>query len=174
MSETDNPIDSILKDHRLAEEDRERFSLFAEKLRDGTAVTKKDMFLKIQFRIKPDNGGLEWYEVKIYPKFVNYSAIPLITGTIHKMNDREVKSRNILNFYSDDKNPAIFSELMAKRVRGDLENKYAIIQFDVLGFKFINDRFGEAVGNELLHHINDVLDVPLINNGLSLTPFIVN
>lgn len=159
MSDTYNPIDSILNDHRLVEEDRERLAIFAEKLREGTAVTKKDHFLKIQFRIKLGNKGLEWYEIKIYPKFVDYSALPLITGTIHKMNDREVKSRNILNFYSADKNPAIFSELMAKRIRGDLENKYAVIQFDVIGFKFINDKYGEAIGNELLHHFNDVLDV---------------
>lgn len=159
MSDSENPIDSILGDHRLAEEDKERFSLFAEKLRNGTAITKKDMFLKMQFRIKSDKGGLDWYEIKIFPKFVEYSALPLITGTIHKMNDREIKSRNILNFYSDDKNPAIFSELMAKRIRSDLDNKYAVIQFDVIGFKFINDKYGEAVGNELLHHFNDVLDV---------------
>ena len=85
--------------------------------------------------------------------------MPLITGTIHKMNDREIKSRNILNFYSNDKNPAIFSDLMAKRIRTDLDNKYAVIQFDVIGFKFINDKYGEAIGNELLHHFNDVLDV---------------
>ncbi len=159
MSETDNPIDGILKDARLAGEDKERFFLFAEKLREGIAITKKDPFIKIQFRIKSEKGGLDWYEIKIFPKFVQYSSMPLITGTIHKMNDREIKSRNILNFYSNDKNPAIFSDLMAKRIRTDLDNKYAVIQFDVIGFKFINDKYGEAIGNELLHHFNDVLDV---------------
>ena len=159
MSETDNPIDGILKDARLAGEDKERFFLFAEKLREGIAITKKDPFIKIQFRIKSEKGGLDWYEIKIFPKFVQYSSMPLITGTIHKMNDREIKSRNILNFYSNDKNPAIFSDLMAKRIRTDLDNKYAVIQFDVIVFKFINDKYGEAIGNELLHHFNDVLDV---------------
>ena len=129
MSETDNPIDGILKDARLAGEDKERFFLFAEKLREGIAITKKDPFIKIQFRIKSEKGGLDWYEIKIFPKFVQYSSMPLITGTIHKMNDREIKSRNILNFYSNDKNPAIFSDLMAKRIRTDLDNKYAVIQF---------------------------------------------
>ncbi len=159
MSEADNPIDSILKDARLAEEDKERFSLFAEKLREGTAITKKDSFIKIQFRIKSEKGGLDWYEIKIFPKYAKHSSIPLITGTIHKMNEREIKSRNILNFYSNDKNPAIFADIMANRIRNDLDNKYAVIQFDIIGFKFINDKFGEAIGNELLHHINDVLDV---------------
>ena len=159
MSETDNPIDAIFKDVRLAEEDKERFSLFAEKLREGVAITKRDPFIKIQFRIRSEKGGLDWYEIKIFPKFVEYSSTPLITGTIHKMNDREIKSRNILNFYSNDKNPVIFTDLMAKRIRGDLDNKYAVIQFDVIGFKFINDKYGEAIGNELLHHFNDVLDV---------------
>ena len=46
MSETDNPIDGILKDARLAGEDKERFFLFAEKLREGIAITKKDPFIK--------------------------------------------------------------------------------------------------------------------------------
>ena len=159
MSENDNPIDAILKDDRLAEDDKERFGLFAEKLRSGTVINENDRFIKIQFRMKSQNGEAEWYEINIYPKYVDYSSRPIITGTIHKMNEREIKNRNILNHYSNDKNPAVFADLMAKRIREDTDRKYAVIQFDVIGFKFINDIYGEAIGNELLAHFNDVLEI---------------
>ncbi|MBD5104628.1 MAG: EAL domain-containing protein [Ruminococcaceae bacterium] len=159
MSENDNPIDAILKDDRLAEDDKERFGLFAEKLRSGTVINENDRFIKIQFRMKSQNGEAEWYEINIYPKYVDYSSRPIITGTIHKMNEREIKNRNILNHYSNDKNPAVFADLMAKRIREDTDRKYAVIQFDVIGFKFINDIYGEAIGNELLAYFNDVLEI---------------
>ena len=159
MSEDYNPIDAILKEGNLAEDDRERFEFFAEKLRNGTAISKNDWFIRCQFRMQYPERKKEWYEIEIFPKFVDYSILPLITGTIHKMTEREIKSRNIVNLYDSDKNRTVFADLMAKRIREDTDNKYAVIQFDVIGFKFINDRFGEAIGNELLAHFNDVLEI---------------
>ncbi|MDE6579892.1 MAG: GGDEF domain-containing phosphodiesterase, partial [Ruminiclostridium sp.] len=76
-----------------------------------------------------------------------------------KMNEREINNHNILNFYANDKNPAIFADIMAKRIKEDIDNKYAVIQFDVIGFKFINDKYGETIGNEILQYINDILDL---------------
>lgn len=159
MSESDNPIDAILKDERLAADDRERYKLFSEKLRSGTAINENDQRIKIQFRMKSQNNETEWYEIDIFPKNVDYSSRPIITGTIHKMNEREIKNRDILNHHTNDKDPAVFGNLMAKRIREDTDHKYAVIQFDVIGFKFINDRYGEAIGNELLAHFNDVLEI---------------
>lgn len=159
MSEKYNPIEAILKEGRLAPEDKERFAFFAEKLRDGTLAAKNDRFVKTQFRMVFPGKEMSWYEIEIYPKYVDYSRLPVITGTIHKMNEHEVKSRNILSLYSNDKKPAIFADIMAKRIRDDTGHKYAVIQFDVIGFKFINDRYGEAMGNELLTYFNDMLQI---------------
>lgn len=159
MSEKYNPIEAILKEGCLAPEDKERFAFFAERLCDGTLAAKNDRFIKTQFRMTFPGKETSWYEIEIFPKYVNYSRLPVITGTIHKMNEHEVKTRNILSLYSNDKKPAIFADIMAKRIREDTQHKYAVIQFDVIGFKFINDRYGEATGNELLAYFNDMLQI---------------
>ncbi|MCM1054837.1 MAG: GGDEF domain-containing phosphodiesterase [Bacteroides sp.] len=166
MSEVYNPVDAVLKEGKLAEDDRDRYGLFAEKLRNGSAVSRSDRFLRTQFRLRAPDGAKEWYEIEIFPKFVDYSSRPIITGTIHKMNENEIKSRNIINLYTNDKKPSIFADLMSKRIREDTDHKYAVVQFDVIGFKFINDRYGEALGNELLAHFNDVLEIYCCNNML--------
>ncbi|MCM1299757.1 MAG: GGDEF domain-containing phosphodiesterase [Firmicutes bacterium] len=158
MSQTDNPIDSILKSGKLAIEDAGRFSMLAERLKGGNAFGSEDKFIKAQFRLNQVLGAV-WYEIKVYPDFEEDGTVNVISGTLHRLSDREIKNRNILNFYTNDKNPAIFADLMAKRIRENLDTQFAVIQFDVIGFKFINDKYGEAIGNEILHYINDVLDI---------------
>ncbi|MBD5080828.1 MAG: EAL domain-containing protein [Ruminococcaceae bacterium] len=160
MSETDNPIEDLLKNDRLFGEDREKLRFLLNKLKDEGSFSKNDKYLKFQFRLMGEKQGVDWYEMRIYPFFDDSGKkVASLNGSFMKMNEREVKNRNILNFYTNDKNPAIFADIMAKRIKEDIDNKYAVIQFDVIGFKFINDKYGEAIGNEILHHINDILDL---------------
>lgn len=160
MSNTENPIDNLLKNDRLFSEDRDKLRFLLNKLKDEGSLSKNDKYIKFQFRMFNETQDIDWYEMRIFPS-VNGSSrtIDIINGSFMKMNEREIKNRNILNFYTNDKNPAIFADIMAKRIREDLDRKYAVIQFDVIGFKFINDKYGEAIGNEILHHFNDILDL---------------
>lgn len=158
MSQTENPIDFILNCGKLAVEDVTRFTILADKLKSGNAFSRDDKFIKTQFRLNQVRGTV-WYEVKVFPKFEEDGTVDIISGTLHRLSDKEIKNRNILNFYTNDKNPAIFADLMAKRIRENLDTDFAVIQFDIIGFKFINDKYGEAIGNEILHYINDVLDI---------------
>lgn len=160
MSDTENPLDSLLKDDRTVPEDRDKLKFFVNTIKNCDSFSAKDKFVKVQFRMSSSKQGLDWYEMRMYPH-VNgdEGKITYFFGIITKMSEREIKNRNILNFYTNDKNPAIFADIMAKRIREDLDRKYAVIQFDVIGFKFINDKYGEAIGTEMLHHFNDVLDV---------------
>lgn len=159
MSSQDNPIEDILKSGRVYEDDKERFRLFSSMLRDGTGINDKDELIKTQLRIKYRNDFAVWYEINIYPKKVDYSKRMVITGTIHRMTEREIQARDIINFHTNDRSPKMFSSLAQRRVKEEKDKKFAYIQFDVAGFKFINDKYGEEVGNELLAHFSDVLDL---------------
>lgn len=160
MSESENPIEDLLKNRRLFGEDREKLRFLLNKLKDEGSFSTNDKYLKFQFRLTGEKQGVDWYEMRIYPFFDNSGKkVDSLNGSFKKMNEREIKNRNILNFYTNDKNPAIFADIMAKRIKEDIDNKYAVIQFDVIGFKFINDKYGETIGNEILHHINDILDL---------------
>lgn len=160
MSESENPIENLLKNDRLFGEDREKLRFLLNKLKDEGSFSTNDKYLKFQFRLTGEKQGVDWYEMRIYPFFDNSGKkVDSLNGSFMEMNEREVKNRNILNFYTNDKNPAIFADIMARRIKEDIDNKYAVIQFDVIGFKFINDKYGETIGNEILHHINDILDL---------------
>lgn len=159
MSDKVNPIDDIINSNMIAEEDRERFVLFAQMLRQGTGGTKGNEELKAQIRLKYRNNVYNWYEINIYPKKVDYSERMVITGTIHRMTEREIQVLNIVNFHTNDKSPKLFSELAMRRVKEMNDKNFAYIQFDVIGFKFINDKYGEETGNELLNYFNQVLSM---------------
>ncbi|MDE6725085.1 MAG: GGDEF domain-containing phosphodiesterase [Ruminiclostridium sp.] len=160
MSESENPIENLLKNDRLFGEDREKLKFLLNKLKDEGSFSTNDKYLKFQFRLMGEKQDVDWYEMRIYPFFDNSGKkVDSLNGAFMKMNEREIKNHNILNFYANDKNPAIFADIMAKRIKEDIDNKYAVIQFDVIGFKFINDKYGETIGNEILQYINDILDL---------------
>lgn len=157
MSDKYNPIDDIIESGRIAEEDRERFVMFAQMLRDGAKGVKGGEELKAKIRLKYRNDCYEWYEINIFPKKVDYTQGMVITGTIHRMTEREIQINDIINFHTNDKSPRIFSELAMRHVKGMPDKNFAYIQFDVIGFKFINDKYGEETGTELLNFFNQVL-----------------
>lgn len=157
MSDKENPIDYLIVNNMVADEDKERFVLFAEMLRKGENEIAGNEEIKSQIRIKYRNNVYKWYEISIYPKKVDYSERAVITGTIHKMTEQEIHTHNVLNFHTNDKSPRIFSALAMDLVKQNPDKKFAYIQFDVLGFKFINDKYGEETGNELLDYFNQVL-----------------
>lgn len=160
MSESENPIENLLKNDRLFGEDREKLRFLLNKLKDEGSFSKNVEYIKFQFRLMGEKQDVDWYEMRIYPFFDSSGkTVDSLNGSFMKMNEREIKNRNIINFYTNDKNPAIFADIMAKRIKEDIDHKYAVIQFDVIGFKFINDKYGETIGNEILHHINDILDL---------------
>lgn len=160
MSDNDNPIEDILKSGRVAEEDRERFQLFANMLSDGSAlVGKENELIKTQIRLRYRNDTAVWYEINIYLKKVDYSKRMIITGTFHRMTEKEIQAKDILNLHTNDRSPALFSNMAKKHIEENPDKNFAYIQFDVVGFKFINDKYGEEVGNELLSHFQEVLSV---------------
>lgn len=157
MSDEENPIDYLIDNDMIADEDKERFAMFAEMLRKGEGGITGNEELKSQIRIKYRSNVYVWHEINIYPKNVDYSERAVITGTIHKMTEQEIHVHCIVNSHTNDRSPRIFTELATKLIKENTDKKFAYIQFDVIGFKFINDKYGEEAGNELLDYFYQVL-----------------
>ncbi len=78
---------------------------------------------------------------------------------IRPFSEKEKFDREVLSFFTSDKNPAIFSRKAADVVENGEEGKVAFIQFDVERFKLINDTYGSKVGDDVLAFITDTLNV---------------
>ena len=158
-SETDDPVQAILKSGRVNAGDHQLFVDFAEKLRLGVESGIPDERMKITFRINSDDGSSRWYSMRLFLVKDRYLRVTEAVGRLALMSDREVMERNILYYYSADQNPTFFVSLIDKCIKENTDINYAFIQFDVVKFKLINDTYGEAVGTELLHFFQDTLGV---------------
>lgn len=159
ISERYNPVEAILNSGKITEEDRGLYGDFAGKLYAGTLSCIADIKLKIQFRLNVSDTEQVWYSMELLLGKADDGRITETAGQLYKMSEREIMDRNILHFYTNDRNPWIFASLIENRIKNDRKNNYAFIQFDVVKFKLINDTYGEPIGTELLHHFNDVLSV---------------
>lgn len=153
-----DPVEAILKSGCIYKDDVELYKDFSEKLRAGTIRGIHDSYMKINFRLV-ENGQLKWYNMLASFVKNEENQIYETVGSIHAMTEREVLTRNIVNSYTNDRHPALLGGMIEDRLKNDPDTKYAIIQFDVVRFKLINDKYGEPKGTELLNYFNDVLSV---------------
>ncbi len=72
---------------------------------------------------------------------------------------REILEREILHYFSSDKNPRFYSKRCREAINSNPDKDIAFIQFDVERFKLINETYGVEKGDELLSFINDSLAI---------------
>lgn len=153
-----DPVEAIMQSGCVYKDDIEVYKDFIEKIHNGITEGISDSYTKIQFRLD-ENNTVKWYTMLLSFEKNDKIHINEAVGSIHAMSEREILARNILNAYTNDRHPRLFAELMENRLRKDTVNNYAVIQFDVVRFKLINDNYGEPVGTEMLNYFNDVLSV---------------
>lgn len=71
---------------------------------------------------------------------------------IEPLEPEESYRYRLARIITNDKNPESFTIEVGKLFRQNPDQEYAFIQFDVAGFKLINQQFGEAFGDELLSY----------------------
>ncbi|MGN0633962.1 MAG: EAL domain-containing protein [Oscillospiraceae bacterium] len=160
-----DPVEAILKNGFVFRDDTESYRALIDKVKKGVADGIPDNYIKTQFRVD-DGETVKWYAMVLSFVKNEKNQIYETVGSIHAMTEQELMSRNILNSYTNDRQPKLFAELMENRLRSDTANKYAVIQFDVVKFKVINDKYGEPTGTEILNYFNDVLNVFCSENQL--------
>lgn len=158
ISDKYDPVEAILRSGAVYSDDLELYRGFYNKLLSGTTAGIHDSYMKIHFRAG-ENGKMKWYNMLVSFVKNEKDLIYEVVGSIHQMTDSELMARNILNAYTNDRHPTLFGSMIEKRLKDDPDSNYAIIQFDVVRFKLINDTYGEAKGTELLNYFNDVLGV---------------
>lgn len=87
-------------------------------------------------------------------------------GQIRPLRKKELENQEILDSFSNDKNPSIFINRIAKFQHENPDKMYAYIQMDICRFKYINQKYGSELGDCILRYISDTLNVLCDDNHL--------
>lgn len=74
-------------------------------------------------------------------------------------SEKEIFDRSVLNMFSSDKNPKLFSQRCKALIDNNPDKQIAFIQFDVERFKMINEIYGVQTGDDILAFFNDSLSL---------------
>lgn len=115
--------------------------------------------LLAQLRMKDREGNERLFSIICFLETDAEGLLVSYVGKIHAMKKSELEEREILAQFSNDKNPAIFINRIAKFQAAAPQRQYAYIQFDIRKFRYINDTYGMQAGDEILQYISDTLRV---------------
>jgi len=155
----DRPLDQIMREDGLASE--EAVDKLGAKLYEIATADKSQVHFS-EMHLKGTDGVYKWYCVGIV------SPIPggLISITFVDIEDElaeiEMSGRDNLtgllqhNTFCDE-----VEEIIREDERGILAGEYAMVCFDIIRFKAVNDIFGNEEGDRLLKHVGAVLQKTL-------------
>lgn len=155
----DRPLDQILREDGVASE--ETVDKLGAKLYEIATADKPQVYF-CEMHLKGADGYYRWYCVGIV------SPLPggLISVTFVDIEDElaeiEMSGRDILtgllqhNTFCD-----AVEGIIREDERGILAGDYAMVCFDIIRFKAVNDIFGNKEGDRLLKHIGTVLQKTL-------------
>lgn len=136
------------------------YDVFCSQLDEGTFIPtdKTDMcaVLRMKFPYSDD-----FIFANIYANLLKdeNNLITDVHVNIRPLSQKEIFDKEVLTYFTSDKNPAIFSSKCKEMLDRTPEGKLAFIQFDVERFKLINDTYGSETGDEILKFFSDTLDI---------------
>ena len=130
-------------------------------------------YVENEFQIKTRSNTEIWVNIKA-SAFTNRSGVVTkIIGVITDINNRKKSSLQLsqkasYDFLSQLYNRSTFLKELQKLL--DLKRineRYAILFIDVDDFKFINDRYGHNVGDEVIKYVSDTIKECLGKGGIA-------
>ncbi len=82
-----------------------------------------------------------------------------MTMVICEMTAEEIYRMQLAQTITNDSTPATFLQAAHEVIRQAPDRKYALVQFDVVKFKMINEMYGEQFGDEILNFFIESLQV---------------
>lgn len=146
----------------------------AQKFRRGLSALLKDKdYYEEEFEIQTKNNGKVWYLIRAKAVATRLGDIIRIIGVLTDINDKkqmnlQLSQRASFDFLSQLYNRSTFlCDLQNKLDLKNANEKYAILFIDVDDFKFINDRYGHNVGDEVIKYVADTIKSKLGSSGFA-------
>ena len=154
----DSIKESFLYKLRMHKDDRERY------LSDLDRILGPANFMQGEYRVKSIYGEFIWIMIKA-TKFFNRNEVPTkIVGVIMDIDKEKRSEMHLLQRASYDALTQLYNrETFIKKLSAELETSShkkslgAMMFIDLDDFKFFNDEYGHACGDEVLKFVADTL-----------------
>lgn len=143
----------------VEEKDHGKIVNLYERIMQGTKEPIHMDELEVQVSMLNRAGQQIMVSVLCYPDLNEQGLIVAYVGLLHPLRKKELENREILSAFSNDKNPSIFINRIARFQAAHPDRNYAYIQMDIRKFRYINEKYGSKVGDDILQYISDTLDV---------------
>lgn len=140
-------------------EDQGKIINLYERLKQGTKEPIHMRELSAEVHVNSEEYPVELVSIVCYLDLNEKGLIQSYVGKVKALRGKELEDREILRTFTNDKNPAIFINRIARFMAKAPERQYAFIQFDIRKFRYINETYGSDKGDEILQYILDTLKV---------------
>lgn len=120
-------------------------------------ISKDELEISITLRDRNDN--LVSSSLKCLLDKNEEGLVTAYVCIIRPYTKRELENQEVLKLFTSDKNPTIYINRISKFMEKAPERLYAYIQFDIRNFRYINEKYGSDVGDEILAYINETLNI---------------
>lgn len=166
MQENCDLLKELCSGSWVHKKDKDKTINLYERIMQGTKEPIQMDELEVQISMKDRQGQMKMVSVLCYLDTDDRGLVTAYVGIIRPLRKKELENREILNTFSNDKNPSIFINRIAKFQAANPDRKYAYIQMDICKFKYINEKYGSDVGDNILQYISDTLGVLCDNEHL--------
>ena len=149
------PLRALWVSNDIHPEDRAIFNIFAQKVREAYRKTIVESRIEVNIRLRSndDSESYDWYLVSVSLGGNDEGKLTEMAGYVQKMSPDQIFKMEILDNYHTSDKPEMLYDIMMTKLKNNKDKKYALIQFDIKHFKFINEKYGEEEGTALLHYI---------------------
>lgn len=159
--ENKDPISCLISRENIPEEDVLILNRLKSKILAGTKTPLSDNILSVKIRVLNAKYGHQrstpWYKLTFYLNKDENGPIFEASAIMRELTEDEIMNKEILETFSNDKNPRIFNSRISTLINEYPQKQFAFVQFDIKDFKFINESFGDEFGNEILNFIFNTL-----------------
>lgn len=156
----EDPLEYLRCSELIEPSARASFNIFCNKVNSeiNQYASDKRLVIDIPLRLK-ENGDYIPCHISILFGCAENGRFASAHLNITPYGEKEISKREILDIFTSDKAPKIFSQRITRLMDKSQNKKIAFIQFDVDRFKLINDTYGVEMGDELLKYFKDSLAV---------------
>lgn len=130
--------------------------------RDISAMLKGQKGYSAQYQIKNKSGTMTWISLRANCITDRTGELLRVIGVMtdidnEKKLELQLSERASIDFLSQLYNRSTFTSMLATELDRRGPKKIAVMFLDVDDFKFINDRFGHSVGDEVIKFVADTI-----------------